>query len=346
MAGFNPYAAAGVPTPTGSIGGALLTGLRGVKSFLDNPFVRQAAGAPQAQPGPYDAWLARPTAQQLLQAAQGERQGPPIPKRLLGSGGGAPPSSGADQNTGNLGRTPASSSSGTTPIVQASDDTYRQLLSQYGGAPGVEQLAMQTSLPTGFTPAGAKGPASLKDFYSAESQVGSRDIESIIPTLTQGLQGKDAENIATWAKTNPMLAQREYAKKMNANQAAASYGGYGPSDDAIRTAMSSGQYYPSQGSPSPIGTAPLNPVQGYSVPNSAVSPQASYDSRFGLNGNFGTPGAVDNSVIAGAANSVPAPPDEQSKADFNQRMAAIDWQKTYTNLGNTFPNFESYYNPQ
>jgi hypothetical protein len=80
---------------------------------------------------------------------------------------------------------------------------------------------MQTSLPTGFTPTGAKGPASLKDFYSAESQVGGRNIESIIGKM--GYQGKMAE----WAKANPMLAQREYAKRMSSNQEAAGYGGYG-----------------------------------------------------------------------------------------------------------------------
>lgn len=115
----------------------------------------------------------------------------------------------------------------TAPITspnttfQHADDEYKRLLSQYGGAPGVEQLAMQTSLPTGFTPTGAKGPASLKDFYSAERQVGGRNIESIIGQM--GYQGE----MADWARNFPMLAQREYAKAMSAKQEAAGYGGYG-----------------------------------------------------------------------------------------------------------------------
>ena len=64
----------------------------------------------------------------------------------------------------NLGLTPVPPGRGPTPIIQASDEEYNRLKSQYGGPAGVEQLAMQTSLPVGFTPTGAKGPASLKDF--------------------------------------------------------------------------------------------------------------------------------------------------------------------------------------
>jgi len=168
---------------------------------------------------------------------------------------------------------------------QHADDEYNRLKSQFGGPTGVEQLAMQTSLPVSFTPTGAKGPASLKDFYSAESQVGRRDMGSIIDQM--GYKG----DMAKWAAANPMLAQREYAKKFSADQAAAAYGGTGPSDEAIRSAISGGKFYPSEGSPSPVTNPP----------------------------DFGTP-----------ANSVPAPPMEQGRAvsapyDEAQRQAA---QKT------------------
>ena len=168
---------------------------------------------------------------------------------------------------------------------QHADDEYNRLKSQFGGPAGVEQLAMQTSLPVSFTPTGAKGPASLKDFYSAESQVGRRDMGSIIDQM--GYKG----DMAKWAAANPMLAQREYAKKFSADQAAAAYGGTGPSDEAIRSAISGGKFYPSEGSPSPVTNPP----------------------------DFGTP-----------ANSVPAPPMEQGRAvsapyDEAQRQAA---QKT------------------
>ena len=165
---------------------------------------------------------------------------------------------------------------------QHADDEYNRLKSQFGGPAGVEQLAMQTSLPTGFTPTGAKGPASLKDFYSAESQVGRRDMGSIIDQMNY------KGDMAKWAAANPMLAQREYAKKFSADQAAAAYGGTGPSDEAIRSAISGGKYFPSEGSPSPVTKPP----------------------------EFGTP-----------ANAVPAPPMQQGRAvsapyDEAQRQAA------------------------
>lgn len=198
---------------------------------------------------------------QNLEQALGAAEG--IPAMPSFSGSLAP---GFDfQNLFQKSRTPGATpiptrSGGTTPVVHASDEEYKRLKSQYGGPAGVEQLAMQTTLPTGFTPGGAKGPASLKDFYSAESQVGRRDMGStvkddtgvIIPTLTKGLQGQAAKDMETWARANPMLAQREYAKKFSAEQAAAGYAGTGPSDEAIRAAMTGGKYFPSAGGPSPI----------------------------------------------------------------------------------------------
>ena len=54
-----------------------------------------------------------------------------------------------------------------------------------------------------------------------------------------------------WAKANPMLAMREYNKKFPAGEAT-----QGPSDDAIRAAISGGKFYPSEGSPSPITNPP------------------------------------------------------------------------------------------
>jgi hypothetical protein len=179
---------------------------------------------------------------------------------------------------------------------QHADDEYNRLKSQFGGPAGVEQLAMQTSLPVSFTPTGAKGPASLKDFYSAESQVGRRDMGSIIDQM--GYKG----DMAKWAAANPMLAQREYAKKFSADQAAAAYGGTGPSDEAIRAAISGGKFFPSEGSPSPVTKPP----------------------------EFGTP-----------ANAVPAPPMQQGRAvsapyDKAQAIAA---QKTAGATG--MPKFET-----
>ena len=254
----------------GAIGAGPASALRTAGGFIGGG-LQDFLGSQAVKNSPYGALssLFAPRAAQ----AQGERQGPYVPERLKH----APPAP----------PLPVPITSPNTTF-QHSDDEYKRLLSQYGGAPGVEQLAMQTSLPTGFTPTGAKGPASLKDFYSAESQVGGRNIESVIPSLTKGLQGKEAENIATWAKANPMLAQREYAKKFSADQAAAGYGGTGPSDEAIRAAISGGKFFPSEGSPSPIANPP----------------------------GFGTP-----------ANALPAPPMQQGRAvsapyEEAQRQAA------------------------
>ena len=107
----------------------------------------------------------------------------------------------------------AAAGRGTAPttspntITQAADDDYRQLLSQYGGQSGVNQLAGLTTLPTSFTPEGGKQAASLKDYYAAQQAVGGKNINDIITSM--GYSGPMAE----WAKANPMLAQREFAKR-------------------------------------------------------------------------------------------------------------------------------------
>ena len=115
------------------------------------------------------------------------------------------------------GRAPATSPNTT---YQAADEEYRNLLAQYGGAPGISQLAGMTSLPTGFTPAGASKQASLKDYYAAQALQGNANLGTITSSLTQGMQGAEASNMAAWAKANPGLAQQAYAKQMGAGQTA------------------------------------------------------------------------------------------------------------------------------
>lgn len=277
------------------------TGISGLASGLAGTFAR---GAQQVARNPLTGGIdpnavlnAVVAPQSLFAGRSAEAAGPPMPPRLSRQFG--PP---VPPGLTNRLAAPTPSAPITSPntTFQHADDEYNRLKSQYGGAPGVEQLAMQTSLPTGFTPTGAKGPASLKDFYSAESQVGSRDMESIIGQM--GYQGKMAE----WAKANPMLAQREYAKKFSADQAAAGYGGTGPSDDAIRAAISGGKFFPSAGSPSPIANPP----------------------------EFGTP-----------ANAVPAPPMDQGRkvsAPYDQAQAQAA-EKTAGATG--MPNFQTTESP-
>ena len=137
--------------------------------------------------------------------------GPPVPTNLTDrSGGGTPPPA------------PVLPSPATSPntTYQAADEEYRNLLAQYGGAPGISQLAGMTSLPTGFTPIGASKQASLKDYYAAQALQGNANLGTITSALTQGMQGAEASNMAAWAKANPGLAQQAYAK-MSAGQGAA-----------------------------------------------------------------------------------------------------------------------------
>lgn len=177
---------------------------------------------------------------------------------------------------GYQGRAPITSPNTT---FQNADDEYNRLKAQFGGTTGVSQLAGMTSLPTGFTPTGGKQAAGLKDYYAAQQEVGERNIGEIIG----GLEYQKGSPMEQWAKANPMLAMREYNKKFPAGEAT-----QGPSDDAIRAAISGGKFYPSEGSPSPITNPP----------------------------DFGTP-----------ANAVPAPPMQQGRAvsapyDEAQRQAA------------------------
>ena len=232
----------------------------------------------------------------------------------------------------NLGATPVPLGGGRpTPIIQASDETYKTLLSQYGGAPGISQLAGMTSLPTGFTPTGANRAASLKDYYAAQNLQGSANLGTIISDMGYKV------DMAKWAQLHPALAQEQYAKK----QAAASYGGYGAGQPVADPALqgTTGSFFPGDQS-APIGNPPVNPMMGGPALNSAVSPQTAYNFKFGSE-NFGTP---DNSAITGAANFTPAPPADVHRADFNNRMDAVNYQKARTNLGNTLPDFSAYWN--
>jgi hypothetical protein len=130
---------------------------------------------------------------------------------------------------------------------QNADDEYNRLKSQFGGTTGVSQLAGMASLPTGFTPTGGKQAAGLKDYYAAQQEVGERNIGEITSAL--GYQKGSA--MEQWAQKNQGLALREFNKKFPAGAPT-----QGPSDDAIRAAISGGKFYPSEGSPSPVTNPP------------------------------------------------------------------------------------------
>ena len=86
------------------------------------------------------------------------------------------------------------------------------------------------------------GDGNLADYYSTQQKVGAGLTDEII-----GAMGYDGA-MAEWAKANPALAMREYNKKF-----ANSYEGTGPSNEAIQQAMDQGQFFPSEGSPNPLG---------------------------------------------------------------------------------------------
>jgi hypothetical protein len=253
-----------------------------------------------------------------------------------------------------LGATPAPGGVGggggrPAPIVQAADEEYKRLMSQYGGAPGVQQLAGMTSLPTGFTPTGANQAANLKDYYAAQNLQGNANLGTIINAM--GYTG----DMEKWAQANPMLAQREYAKKFGMAAAGVNpVAGFGMPQQLAGETPAAYQGEPA-GQVFAAPKPPVNPMLGYGLNDSlvsAVSPQADFSAKFGLNGNFGTPGTADNSVLAGAANFTPAPPAEtQSKTDeFNNRVEATAGLRAklspqYSSTFNTPLNFSQYFNP-
>jgi len=245
----------------------------GLQDFLGSQAVRESPfGAASTLFAPRKAY-----------ALGDERQGPYVPERLQRA-----PS--APVLSGYQSRVPITSPNTT---FQNADDEYNRLKAQFGGTTGVSQLAGMTSLPTGFTPTGGKQAAGLKDYYAAQQEVGERNIGEIIG----GLEYQKGSPMEQWAKANPMLAMREYNKKFPAGEAT-----QGPSDDAIRAAISGGKFYPSEGSPSPITNPP----------------------------DFGT-----------AANTVPAPPTEQGAGVMAAFKPGIALSAANTAGATGMPNFQT-----
>ena len=278
-----------MPTPTISESARSLGNSFNNLFGLVKPLRKAVSGLIDPETAYADRWYAQGTTGRPAAAKQGDPTGRYVPGSMQTGnydawrGGGTPPAP--------LRLPPPITSPNTT--FQNADDEYNRLKSQFGGTTGVSQLAGMTSLPTGFTPTGGKQAAGLKDYYAAQQEVGERNIGEIIG----GLEYQKGSPMEQWAKANPMLAMREYNKKFPAGEAT-----QGPSDDAIRAAISGGKFFPAEGSPSPVTNPP----------------------------DFGTP-----------ANAVPAPPMQQGRAvsapyDAAQRQAA---EKTAGATG--MPNFET-----
>lgn len=124
-------------------------------------------------------------------------------------------------------------------------DQYFGAASRGQGAPGT--LEAMNALAGQQT---AQGAPSLATYYRSQSAAGRGNMDEIVGAL--GYKGTPMEK---WAQENPMLAMREFNKKFPAGEPT-----QGPSDDAIRAAMQSGQFYPAEGSPQPQFGTPANSV--------------------------------------------------------------------------------------
>ena len=220
-----------------------------------------------------------------------------------------------------LGR--GSTQSGSTTPIRGADiggdgrgEQYRQQLSQYAPKAfpmtaegqqeryfGTPEMNYVFGAQTGKGPktaeemsalaSQAKAPttSSLSDYYRAQSAMGrvnQADIQKMYA---------DRPDLQKWAAANPMLAMREYNKKFPAGEAT-----QGPSDDAIRAAISGGKFYPSEGSPSPVTNPP----------------------------DFGTP-----------ANTVPAPPTQQGANVMEAFKPGIELSAAKTAGAIGMPNFQT-----
>ena len=269
-------------------GSSILWGLTHPVELANKISGRSAAAAPAGSTLSSDSFTG-----QYQKQPQGVQR-PAWEQRLQGGGGTPPPA-------------PVLPSPATSPntTYQAADEEYRNLLAQYGGAPGISQLAGMTSLPTGFTPTGASKQASLKDYYAAQDLQGNANLGTITSALTQGMQGAEASNMAAWAKANPGLAQQAYAKQMGAGQTA------GPSGRDIGSFIGGVNQYagPSQassdeavfGTPANTTPAPWNTQgQAVSAPYTEANQKAAEKTSGGgmpaLNTTSGQPSTWDKAA--------------------------------------------------
>ena len=134
------------------------------------------------------------------------------------------------------------------PIVLADDADVRQsaleaMRQQYAPSTGIYGTdAGKAMLASAQQTQYMGDQAGLPEFYANQQKVGAGLTDEIIDAM--GYTGGMAE----WAKANPALAMREYNKKF-----ANSYEGTGPGNEAIQQAMDQGKFFPSEGSPNPLG---------------------------------------------------------------------------------------------
>jgi hypothetical protein len=259
--------------------------------------------AKAATRGPYDDWLNAPTAQQSSaprnfgsnykqkelaagQAAENFRRG-------AGLTGQTPIVTGADQD-GNVDRSQSDMYKQYAQNPQGQFERYFQgpQMDQYFGAASrgagapqsadaMQALAGKTTAPTG-TP--------LATFYRAESATGRANMPGIISEM--GYSG----DMAKWATANPMLAQREFAKR---------FGGSAPTGEGMPQALPG------------VDTSKMMPTSamgGFKFPGADQAP--AFNPQFsGVDTSKMMPTqAMGQYSFGQPANSLPAPPQQQGSA--------------------------------
>lgn len=148
-----------------------------------------------------------------------------------------------DPSTFPTGQPPAT---GLSDDVSARESALTAMRQQYApGSQFFETEAGQAMIQQAKNNQYTGDAAGLAEFNTNQRKVGIGAIDEIIDAM--GYTGTPMEE---WARANEGLALREYNKKFGGP---AEYAGTGPSDEEIKAAMEAGQFFPSEGSPNPLG---------------------------------------------------------------------------------------------
>ena len=148
-----------------------------------------------------------------------------------------------DPSTFPTGQPPAT---GLSDDVSARESALTAMRQQYApGSQFFETDAGQAMIQQAKNNQYTGDAAGLAEFNTNQRKVGIGAIDEIIDAM--GYAGTPMEE---WARANEGLALREYNKKFGGP---AEYAGTGPSDEEIKAAMEAGQFFPSEGSPNPLG---------------------------------------------------------------------------------------------
>lgn len=187
-----------------------------------------------------------------------------------------------------------------TPAARAQDAEKLRMMQQYASDDYWKGETGKAMLELAQNPS-APEKTKLADFYEAQRAVGIGAKDEIIQGLTMGMQGDEAKRISQWAEANPALALREYNKRFPKGQMTD-----GPDDAAIKSAMEKEQFFPSEGSPNPLGSG-AQAAQPSAMAPTAAGMQAAYGAELEIapkataqnsNLNFNSPLPAANQVQA------------------------------------------------